>query len=106
MTKLLSALIFLSSVSCFASTSFIEQSSSELRGRGVCEVLALQKVISFAMDNEAKIFDVYNFRLVKNDKKLLVSVHYSWYEMDVEFGSEVITIRTKVQSNRVQGECI
>lgn len=106
MKKLLLGLAFVTSIPSFAGTGFVEQSSLELKEKGVCELVALKKAISFAMNNKAQDFDVYGFRLVDNDKRHLSPSHYSWYELDIEVNEGPKTIRTLVQKNRLNGDCI
>ena len=69
------------------------------------EAYAIQKLVYFALDNNAK-FDVYLIRLTDNDKRILYQTHYCSYELDVSVNEKSKTIRTVVQKNRLNGECI
>jgi hypothetical protein len=106
MKKLMIGIFLLTSLSSFAATRFIDDPSSAINKKGVCEAEAQEKVVSFAQENNANKINLDTFRLVGVDKGALNLVHYSWYELDVEIGDEIKTIRTLVQKNRLSGECL
>lgn len=106
MIKLFAGLMFLITVSSFAGTGFVDHPSHEIDEVGVCRQTAIDKLIKFANDNGASDIDLSLFRLVDNDKRILNTSHYSWYELDIEISGEIRTIRTLVQKSRIPGKCI
>jgi len=99
---LLLIVTIVSSVS-FAGTGPVETSSQKINGVEICRAYALHKLANF--DSKA-IANMDSFRLISLDARVLNPSHYAWYEMEISVDGVTKTIQTRVQLNRITGNCI